>query len=229
MKKVSLLLAIAVLMLQASVVAQKAKTKTTTTVGITAGITISNMYGTVNNVDVKANSKTGITFGMLVDKPLGKSHVSFQPSLNYVQKGQVYKDEVKQKSYLALRYAELHANFLYNSNTKTNFFIGGGPALSFDLPSAYVLKTSNATAANLDPKPKFTRAETSVIFGKDAASNFKGLDYGVNLLAGFRMKCGFFAGINYTYGIRNLVPVEKAGDEIRNACFSVKFGFMFKK
>jgi Outer membrane protein beta-barrel domain len=186
------------------------------------------MYGTVNNVDVKGTSKTGITFGMLVDKPLGKSHVSFQPSLNYVQKGKVISEATKSKNYLALRYAETHINFLYNSNTKTNFFIGGGPALSFDLPSQYVLKTSNATAANLNPKPKFSRAETSVLFGKDAASNFKGLDYGVNLMTGVRMKCGFFFGINYTYGIRNLVPVEKAGDEIRNACFSIKTGFLFK-
>lgn len=225
MKKVSLLLAVAVLILQTSVFAQKPAPS----VGITAGITISNMYGTVNNVDYKgSSSKTGITFGMLLDKQIGKGHVSFQPALNYVQKGKVMSESEKSKNYLALRYAEAQLNFLYNSKTKTNFYIGGGPAIAFDLPSQYVLKTTNATAVNLDPKPRYLRSETSVIFGKDAASNLRGYDYGVNLLAGFRLKCGFNLGINYTYGLRNLVPVKTAGNDIHNSCFAVKAGFLFK-
>jgi hypothetical protein len=221
MKKVLFVLAVAILCLQVTGFSQKTK------VGVTAGITTANMYGHVNGVNVKGDSKAGFTFGLILDAPLGKSHWSFQPGIHYVQKGKTISETEKAKNFLALRYAELHANFVYNSNKKTNFFVGAGPSIAFDLPSQYVLKTSNATAANINAKPKYTRAETSINFGKDAASDFRGYDYGVNGIFGFRLPCGFYAALNYTLGIRNLVPIEKDGNETRNGCFGVRIGILF--
>lgn len=220
MKKVLFLLAVAVLFLQAQGFSQK------TRVGVTAGITTANMDGTVDGSILNSDSKTGITAGLIVETPIGKSRFSFQPGIHYVQKGRVLSEVDQDKSWVALRYADLHLNFLVNTKGKTTFFIGGGPAIGFDLPSYFVTKTSNATAGNLDPEIEFSRSETKIKFGKEKLDNFKGLDYGVNMLCGFRMRKGCYLALNYTLGIRDIAANE-SGDEIRNRCFGFRLGYLF--
>ncbi len=220
MKKVLFLLAIAVCFLQTPVFSQKSR------VGVTAGITSSNMYGTVDSADAKGGSIKGFTFGMIVDAPIGKSNFSFQPGVHYVQKGKVISETVKVKSWYALRYIDAQMNFLYNTNKKTNFFVGLGPVISFEMPSKLVVRTSNATAAEPNPDPKYTRSEKTIKFGKEPLDELRGLDYGANILAGFRMNCGFLVSANYTFGIRN-IATEASGDELRNGVAAVKIGWLF--
>ncbi|MBL7745841.1 MAG: outer membrane beta-barrel protein [Chitinophagaceae bacterium] len=220
MKKILFLLAVAVFFLQASGFSQK------TRVGITAGITTANMYGTVNDKTLKDDSKTGITAGLIVDAPIGKSRFSFQPGVHYTQKGRTLAETGDDKSWLALRYADVHLNFLYNSKGKTTFFVGLGPSVGLDLPSYRVTKTSNATAANLDPDPEFSRSETKIKFGKDKLDDLKGLDYGFNMLGGFRTRKGYYFALNYTFGLRNIAANE-SGDDIKNGCFGFRIGYLF--
>ncbi len=223
MKKILFLLAVAVLFLQASGFSQK------TRVGITAGITTANMNGTVNNVKLDTkNSLTGYSVGLLLETPIGKSHFSFQPAINYVQKGRLLSEEEKVKSWLAMRYADVHLNFLYNSKGKTTFFIGGGPSLGLDLPSTRIVRTDNSTAANSNPDPKYSRSETKIKFGKENLDDFKGLDYGVNILTGFRIKKGLSFALNYTFGLRNIASNGAPADNIKNGCFGARLGWLFK-
>jgi hypothetical protein len=223
MKKILFLLAIAVFFLHASGFSQK------TRVGVTAGITTANMNGTVNNVKLDTKKTvTGYTVGLFVETPLGKSHFSFQPGVNYVQKGRLLVEEDKVKSWLALRYADVHLNFLYNSKGKTTFFIGGGPSLGLDLPSTKIVRTDNSTAANNNPDPKYSRSETKVKFGKEDLDDFKGLDYGVNILTGFRIAKGVQLSLNYTFGLRNIASNGAPADNVKNGCFAAKFGWLFK-
>jgi hypothetical protein len=221
MKKILFVLAVAIFFIQAPVFSQKAR------VGATAGLTFSNQSGTVNNVDVKGDAKAGFTTGIFVDIPLGKSHVSFQPSVHYMQKGKVLSETKTEKRWLALRYAETQFNFVYNSNTTTNFFIGAGPAVSFDMPSKTVTRTSNATALDRNPKPKYSRVEQDVILGNESPAAFKGIDFGANVLLGFRLKKGYQFSVNYTYGIRNLVVGDAGNNDIRNSCIGISFGYLF--
>lgn len=222
MKKTLFLLAVAVLFLQVSVFSQK------TRVGVTAGITTSNMYGEVGGKDLRDDSKTGITAGILVETPIGKSRFSFQPSINYMQKGRITEESEKVKSWIALRYADLNLDFLYNSKGKTTFFFGLGPSVGLDLPSTFITKTNNSTAANNNPDPKYSRSEKKVLFGKGVLDNFRGLDYGVHLQGGFRMSKGLIFSLNYTFGLRNIASEGAPDDNIKNGCFAVRFGWLFK-
>lgn len=218
MKKVLFILAVSVLCLQIDGFSQK------TRVGVAAGITSANMYGEIGGKKIQDDSKTGITFGMILDAPLGKSKISFQPGLHYVQKGRTLVKTNSQKDWIALRYAELQANFLFNTGgEKGNFFIGGGPAVALDFPSARISKTIVRDPIESD---YWLKAETNINFGKESNSDFKGLDYGANLLTGYRLKNGFSLAVNYTIGIRNLVPIENGSDEIRNHCFGIRLGYL---
>lgn len=220
MKKVLFLLAVAVLFLQAQGFSQK------TRVGVTAGITNANMYGTVDSKDLNDKTKAGFTAGVFLDAPIGKSKFSFQPSINYVQKGRVLSEVNKDKSWLALRYADVNLNFLLNSKGKTTFFIGLGPTVSFDLPSYKVSKTYNGTAINLNPDPEYSRSETKIKFGRDKLDDLKGLDYGANGLVGVRFRKGYYFAVNYTFGLRNIAAAE-SGDEINNAYVGFRLGYLF--
>jgi Outer membrane protein beta-barrel domain len=222
MKKTLFLLAVALLSLQVSVFSQK------TRVGVTAGITSSNMYGTIAGKDIKDDGKTGITAGFYVETPIGKSRFSFQPGINYMQKGRITADEQKTKSWIALRYADLNLDFLYNSKGKTTFFVGIGPSIGFDLPSTFIVRTDNSTAANNDPDPRYSRSEKKVRFGKEILDDFKGLDYGLHLQGGFRLNKGLLFSVNYTFGLRNIASEGAPNDDIKNGVFAVRFGWLFK-
>ena len=218
MKKVLFILAVFVVCLQINGFSQKSR------VGVTAGVTSANMYGEIGGTKLDDDSKLGITFGMIIDAPIGKSNFSFQPGLHYVQKGRTLENTNEKKDWIALRYAELHANFLYNTNgPKGNFFLGGGPTVALDFPSAKVIKTLVRDPVESD---YWLRAETNVNFGKESNSDFKGLDYGANMIAGYRFKGGFSFAFNYTIGLRNLVPIENGSDEIKNHCFGLRLGYL---
>lgn len=214
MKKLFFLLAAFVFCLQINGFAQKAK------VGFQAGYTSANQYGMINDVRVKDDALSGMTFGLLVDKPLGKSHISFTPSLNYVQKGRVTFNENtranERKEWYALRYAEFHANFLFNTNgAKGNWFIGGGPTFSYNLPSKKVSKIPEL------------KTETNVTWGQEANADFRGADWGANMLTGYRLSKGFFVAFNYTVGIRNIVPVQDGNDNhLSNHAWGLRVGFL---
>ncbi len=214
MKKVLFILAAFVFCLQINGFSQKSR------VGVTTGVTSSNMYGSVDGEDIKDDSKAGITFGMVMDAPIGKGHISFQPGLHYVQKGRTTFNENTRantlKEWIALRYAEMHFNFLYNTNgPKGNFFIGGGPSIAVGLPSKKVSKTEDL------------KTETNINFGKEPNSDLRDFDFGGNMLTGYRLKSGVFVAFNYTVGIRNLVPVQEGNDyHISNHCWGIRLGFL---
>ena len=214
MKKVLFLLAAFVFCLQINGFSQKSR------VGFYTGYTNANMYGKIGGERVKDDALSGITFGLILDAPISKSHISFTPTLSYAQKGRITFNENSRasnlKEWIALRYAELNANFLYNTNgAKGNWFIGGGPSISFDLPSKKVSKTDDL------------KTENNITFGQEANCDIRGIDYGANLITGFRTKGGFFVSFNYTVGIRNLVPVQEGNDSnIRNHSLGINLGFL---
>ena len=200
-----------------SVAAQTSKAK----VCLVAGATISNMNGNVTGVDVDYKSYAGFTFGMGVDAPFKKGHFSFQPGLHYTQKGATTLDVKNQEDYFALRYADLVANLVYNTHGDKggNFYFGAGPQVGANLPSKKVTVF----------KPGDTKSETNVIFGDEVASDFRGIDFGANIIAGYTMKCGVTFAANYNFGVRNLIPSGKNNDDkLRNSQIGIRVGYFFK-
>ena len=207
MKK-AILISIAIIFCwQITCVAQK------TQVGVTGGLTVSNMRGTVGGKDQKKDSRLGCTFGLILDAPLN-DHITFQPGLHYVQKGKKVDVTTDQRIDTALRYAELQLNFLYGTNSDgTTIFIGAGPALSVNFPSKIV--TNNGG----------TKSDADINFGNENA-DLRGFDFGANFLGGFKFPGGILVSVNYTLGLRNLVPGAPEKDKLKNSCLGFRIGWL---
>ena len=211
MKKVVFLFLTTACLFQLSGLAQKAQ------VGITAGTSFANIYGNLNGQDNRGKPRAGFTTGLIVDAPIGKSNFSFQPGIHYVQKGKytVKTDAVKEAD--ALRYADLVLNFVhYTKGSKTRLFFGLGPQLGFNLPSKKV-KIEDDKRSEL----------RSISFGKTVANDYRGIDYGVNGLMGLRFSKGVYFSVNYTFGLRNIVPAPSGDDKLRNGYIGVRLGYLF--
>lgn len=187
-----------------------------TQVGIQGGITISDMSGTENERNHGKN--TGYRAGMLLDIPCGKSF-TFQPSLSYVQKGNRQKRTTNEIVYNELRYAEIAMNVLYNLRSKsTSFFLGAGPTISFNVPSKRVTELGSGVESSTD-----------LLFGKTPDNDFRGMDYGVNFLAGFRLNNGLFLSGTYNMGLRNITTGNAEETEVKTSCLSIQVGYIFKQ
>src|SRR5215212_4143226 len=99
-----------------------------TKIGLTGGVTFANVTIKSEGISVSPKMRTGFTAGLFTDCPLS-SDFSFQPALNFVQKGFSTKDDAFSDK-VSYNYVEVPLNFVYNSK---GFFIGAGPSMSFGL------------------------------------------------------------------------------------------------
>ena len=186
--------------------------------GATAGATFSNFHAEMGDESYTGKSKPGFTAGILVDIPMSKQF-SFQPALNYVQKGS--KDENTESGYTykvktTLNYLELPLNVLYNTRgSKGNFFIGAGPSLSIGLSG----KSSEELAGE--------KSSEKIKFGNSDDDDLKSIDCGTNILAGYETKSGFLVSANYYHGLSNLMPDYTHESKFNNKYFGMKVGYMF--
>jgi hypothetical protein len=196
-------------------------------VGVTGGAVSADLSQTIGGIGRDDNYRTGYIFGMQLETSLWKKlKLSFQPDLHYVQKGgsDHPSSPTLTKNYVGLRYAELATNVVFNfkAGKGGTIYVGGGPYLSAPLPSKKATKAPGAQ-----------KVENDVQFGNAVANDYKGIDYGVDVVAGVRISKGFFISANYIQGARNLVPKGKldipvsANDKIKNIAFAVRVGYLF--
>jgi hypothetical protein len=211
MKKALILIIAGICLFQFSAISQK------TLVGLCAGVTSSNMYGHVGGNDRRGDARAGFTLGMVLDAPIGKTKFSFQPGLHYVQKGMFTSKTPDVKEAVALRYADLHLNFVYyTKGTKsTRLYFGLGPSIGFNLPSKTVVITEDQ------------RQETTISFGKEITDSYRGIDWGANGIIGVRFSCNVTFAVNYTFGLRNQLPDPGGDDILRNGCLGFRLGYFF--
>ena len=221
MKKMILILTAFIFCLNISALAQK------TRVGVTAGISVANLSKTIAGADKDGEYRLGVMGGLQLEVPMcKKGNFSFQPDFHYIQKGASERSVTPtlNKIYTALRYAELLPNVVYNFKAGKNvFYLGGGPYIGLPLPSK---KVTHAPGAD--------KVETDISFGNAVANDMRGVDYGGDVVMGFRMGNGIFVAVNYIQGARNLVPQEildipaSADNKIKNIAFGIRVGFLFK-
>jgi hypothetical protein len=181
--------------------------------GIGAGVTLANMYSNADGEKDNGDSKIGLTIGVFTDIPLS-SHMSFQPALNFLQKGTKDNDDgIKAK--VNLNYLELPLNFLYNSNsTAGNFFIGGGPSFAYGI--------SGKTTITFQGE----KESAKVNFGSDPSDDLRRLDMGVNFMTGYCLKSGFRVALNYNHGLSNLNPGGNDEGKLRSSYFGLGIAFL---
>ena len=185
------------------------------TFGFTAGASLASYKVSQSSLSVTSKSKTGFTVGMLISVPAGKSF-SFQPGLNYVQKGGRFEEEnYTDKS--TFNYLELPLNFVYTSpSPKGSFFVGAGPSLSMGLSGTEKFNDG-------------TNEETSDIkFGSGDNDDLKAFEFGINVIAGYRFKGGFLVAANYNAGLSNIAITteDENSGEAHNRYFGLRIGYM---
>ena len=179
--------------------------------GVQAGAAFYSGKATSQGVSIKYDTKVGFTAGIVYSAPIG-GKFSFMPSLNFTQKGGTYTLDDGDEDKLTLSYIELPLNFVYNATSKGGtFFIGAGPDLAFGMGG----------------KEDFEGDKTDINFGSGDDDDFKSFDFGVNILAGYRLNSGLFFAANYNPGISDIAP-DNAGDvEWHNNGFAIRLGYMF--
>lgn len=225
MKKTIFILTALIFCLNITTLAQK------TRVGVSGGAVSANLSQTIGGIGRDGNYRTGYILGMQLETPiickkLKKLNLSFQPDLHYIQKGASDHPATPTltKNYVALRYAELAPNIVINlkAGKGATLYLGGGPYVSVPLPS----KKATIT-------PGTQKVETDVQFGDAVANDYKGVDYGGDVVVGVRISKGFFVSANYIQGARNLVPKDKldipasSHDKIKNIAFALRIGYLF--
>jgi hypothetical protein len=188
--------------------------------GFTAGTAFANYHSKVDGESDNGNSKIGITAGVLADILAGKNF-SFQPALNFVQKGTQEEETfggITEKMKLTINCLEVPLNFLYNTTGNTGtFFIGAGPSFSFALSGKWKYEDGTNSVTE------------DVQFGDDPDNDdLKGFEVGVNALTGYRFPNGLFIAAGYNAGLTNLFPGGSEDGTLKSQYFSIKLGWLLK-
>jgi hypothetical protein len=183
--------------------------------GLNAGATLASYKADIESISLTSKTKVGFSAGLTASMPINKNF-SFRPQLNFVQKGGKQKDE-DYTDELTLNYIELPLNFVFNTSTsKGMFFIGAGPSLNMGL-SGKDKWVDHTESGNDDIK-----------FGSGDDADFKSFEAGVNILAGYQFKGGFFLTANYNAALSNAAPDDPEFDgKYHNRYFGISIGYMF--
>jgi len=185
--------------------------------GFTGGVVFANYHAEVDGESGKGDTKSGVTAGLLADIPLS-SHFSFQPALNFTQKGMAEKEiylGITEKSSLRINCIEVPLNVLYNVSSNTgNFFIGAGPSLAFHVSGKWKFNDGSESTSS------------DVKFGNTDEDHFKSMDFGANFLTGYSFPNGLMLAVNYNLGLSNLFTEENDNSTMKSSYFGIKLGFL---
>ncbi|MBN8786051.1 MAG: PorT family protein [Terrimonas sp.] len=210
MKTRSILFGITMLLLSASIYAQKIR------VGISAGPVLSNMFSKVDDEKETVDMKAGFAAGLAVNAAITEN-IDIQSGLNFVQKGGKEKDD-GYKFTLSLNYVELPVNFVYHFGEKQNsFFVGLGPTLAMGISGKMKAKIEG-----------FGTESEKIKFGNDPDKHdFKRMDVGANILAGYHVSPNLFISAQYNHGFSNLFIDDSDDAKLNNRYWALKVGWLF--
>ena len=186
-----------------------------TLIGLTAGATFASYKVKAESVSVTSKTKIGFTAGLTMSSPLGKNF-TFRPSLNFVQKGGKQTDEGSSDK-TTFNYIELPLNFVFKASTpKGMFFIGAGPSFGIGLSGKDKWEDGSESGSD------------DIKFGSGDDADLKSLEAGINVLAGYQFKGGFFVAANYDAGLSNIAPDDpQFHTKYHNRYFALRVGYMF--
>jgi hypothetical protein len=188
--------------------AQKAR------IGFSAGATLAQAKTEVDNQKDKSDLHLGFTLGVVTDISLGKQF-SFQPALNFVQKGGKENQTingVNYKSTITLNDLELPLNLIYRSKGEKGHFIAGiGPSLAYALSGKVKISSGGQTES------------AKLKIGNGTEDDLKPFELAGNVLAGYESNKGLFVTLNYNIGLSNIST--DASSTWKNSYFGLRIGY----
>jgi hypothetical protein len=205
MKKIFII--IGMILLVNSVMAQ-------TKFGLKAGTNFNKWSEKIDgNKNEDHQTSLGFHFGLVTDFTITQKF-SIQPQLLFVNKG-TSENHGDHEDKININSIDIPVNFLYKMPTSSGkFFAGGGPNVGFNL---------NGTVKSDEEGEDGEKLE----FGT-GTGEYKVLDFGLNLLAGYELNSGLFFSANYTPGFSNIQNIP-AGQDItkRSNYFGISVGYFF--
>ena len=202
----------------AAVVAGAVTAQAQTTFGVHAAALMASQSVKYGNTDFDTKGHFGWKIGGVANMPVA-SNIAFMPQLNVLNKGSEFEfteSGVKVEGTTSLTYVELPLNFVYTSG---GFFGGIGPSIAFGIGGKDTYKAAGFDEQEADVKFDGKKDAT------DDKSHYKGLDFGAQVIAGYKLPSGLFLNVHYNLGFSNISPEDDA--EIKNSYFGVGVGFMF--
>ena len=197
-----------------------------TTFGVHVGGNLASVKSEFESDEQDNESKIGLLIGVVAEVPIASS-ISFRPELNFIQKGYKYEETLGSDKYtedVTLNYLELPLNFIYNVPAGTgNVFFGVGPSIGFGISGK--AKTTETGESDQSIDVKFDGEKEDAVTDNNA--HLKALDFGGNILAGYKMTSGLFFSLGYTIGFANIAPDE--GVTFKNSGLALKIGYNFGK
>jgi len=178
--------------------------------GFTGGVSFANIRNKIPGHADHSDSKAGLTVGAFVEYAYN-AHFSFQPALNFVQKGGKGKEGAFTYDY-RFNYLEVPFNFLYYLKSKgPRFFVGAGPWVAAGIGGK---ATTNDGTGEVSQDLKFGT--------NDAKDDFKTFDLGANALIGCKLQSGFLISAGYSVGLHSITFHDA---KLMNYYYSVKIGY----
>ena len=176
-------------------------------------------YDNSGGITISTKSKFGLILGVVAEMPITEA-INFRPELNYIQKGSKFTSGTDELT-TTLNYLELPLNFVYNAEAGSgNAFFGLGPVIGLGLSGTEKSKSSGSESTT---KVKFDGKDNST--STDDFSHLKSIDFGLNLIAGYKFENGVFANVGYAFGLSNISPDN--GGSLKNSGLSIKVGYFF--
>jgi hypothetical protein len=209
-----------IFVLVASFVSAQSIQPQVTRVGFFGGPVAGNMWEKVGGMSRMHDYVLGATLGIMLDVPMQKIG-SFQPGIDYIGKNSKdsYTDNNGQpvNTKTTLSYLEVPLNVVFRiRHGDGNFTLGGGVAAAVALAG----KQSTTAGTSLNDKEDLK-------FGDLTTDNYGRYDFGINGLAGYEFKNGFFIHLNYNWGINRLFVGGDPKDKLYNNYLALKAGFLF--
>ncbi len=174
---------------------------------------------TYGNVSVTYDLKPGFTGGVFYSIPLNKDF-SIAPGLDFVQKGGKINTRLLENgepvaegsSTLSLNYLQLPVNVMFKFK---RLFIGAGPVLGLGI--------------NGKEKDMFDSSITTgkINFGNSETDDLKPFEFGLNMLAGYKLSNGLFINAMFNLGLNNIAPNAQSDAKFHNKGFALRIGYMF--
>jgi hypothetical protein len=142
---------------------------------------------------------------------------SFQPGVNFITKGM--REDITQgtqtgKLKTNINYLEITLNVIFRiPNNTNNFIVGAGAVPSLPISGKRITDVGNA------------QGKQSLEFGDKTTSDFNGTDFGLNGIAGYELANGFFATLNYYYGINRQFVGGDPKDKLYHRYFALRIGY----
>ena len=161
-------------------------------------------------------SKPGFHVGASINLRIN-DYLTFQPGLNFTTKGVLGESSlfgITQKSSIQFYYLDIPLNIVANFDITEELgaFVSTGPYAGIGL-----IGETNVEASGLGVSENVTEP---VEWGTDVER----LDFGLSLGVGLTYK-PFLLGINYDYGLANILVDAPEGNSIRNKVFRISLGY----